>query len=130
MIDDGQSFPEPSVLRNRSKSKPFLTELGFEDWELARNILRRLEISAPSGFTASFPFLISALGSAANLDRSLMNFERYLEAYGQGFFPELSKNPRVIEILVKLFSNSPFLTEILLQTPKAIELLNHRRTPD
>ena len=39
------------------------------------------------------------------------------------YFLELGKNPRVIEILVTIFSASPFLTEILLRTPNALELL-------
>ena len=126
MIDDGQSLPILDDLNDAVRTQSFLQKLGFHDWELARDILRRLEFKNLPGFSAIFPFLITALGSAANPDRSLMNFERFMDAYGSGFFSEFEKNPRVIEILITLFSNSPFLTEILLRSPKAIELLHNR----
>ena len=127
MIDNGQSLPVPDDLDDDVRAQTFLQKLGFSDWELARFSLRRLELKNQPEFSAVFPFLMAALGSAANPDRSLMNFERYLDAYGPGCFAELEKNPRVIEILSTLFSNSPFLTEILLHSPKVVDLLNNRQ---
>ncbi len=45
----------------------------------------------------------------------------------RNFFLNWGRILRVIEILVTLFSASPFLTEILLRTPNALELLNDRQ---
>ena len=86
----------------------------------------RMESRDRQGLSGVFSFLITALASSADPDRSLVNFERFMDYYGPELFSELAQNPRSIEILVTLFSASPFLTEILLRTPNALELLNNR----
>ena len=40
---------------------------------------------------------------------------------------KLKENQRLVDTLVTLFSSSPFLTEILLRTPDALDLLNNRQ---
>ncbi len=115
-----------TALHDESTAQSYLTEFGFADWKTAWTVLRRMESRNQQGLSAIYSFLLPALGSAADPDRSLINLERFLESYGPTLFPELEKNPRVIEILVTLFSASPFLTEILLRTPKALDLLSNR----
>jgi glutamate-ammonia-ligase adenylyltransferase len=127
MAEDEHNLPAFEELHNNSKVLSLFKTIGFEDWKTARTILSRLESRNKKGLSAIFPFLLAALGSSADPDRSLVNFERLLECYGPGLFKELEKNPRVIEILITLFSASPFLTEILLRTPDAIELLKNRQ---
>lgn len=73
------------------------------------------------------PGLLAALADAADPDRSLVNFERFTENFGPGLVIILEQNPRVIEILVTLFSASQFLTEILLRYPQSIHLLLDRQ---
>ncbi|KPL72986.1 hypothetical protein ADM99_05700 [Leptolinea tardivitalis] len=73
------------------------------------------------------PIFLSVLGTAADPDRSLVNFERFIENYGVDLIPLLEENTRVIEILITLFSASHFLTEILLRNPRSVDLLLDRQ---
>jgi glutamate-ammonia-ligase adenylyltransferase len=127
MITDGRSLPVLQDLLDETKAPSLLQAFGFSDYKTARKVFRRMQARDPQGLSVIFPYLMAALGSAADPDRSLVNFERFVESYGPGLFPELGKNPRGIEILVTLFSASPFLTEILLRTPRALELLKDRQ---
>jgi glutamate-ammonia-ligase adenylyltransferase len=126
MIDDRTSLPVLKNFLDEKEAQSLLPMYGFADWKTALVILKRMELRDRQGLLAIFPFLMAALGSAAAPDRSLVNFERFMENYGSNFFPELVKNPRVIEILITLFSASPFLTEILQRTPDSLELLSNR----
>ena len=126
MLDDGRTLPILEDLINESKAQSLLQTFGFADWKTTCAVLRRMESRNQQGLSSIFSFLMAALGSAADPDRSLINFERFLDSYGPELFLELEKNPRVIEILVTIFSASPFLTEILLRTPTALELLSNR----
>jgi len=128
MIDDKHNFPVPADFHDETKTQSALQAIGFADWKTARTIFRRMDLRDPQGLSLILPFLMAALGTSADPDRSLVNFERYMDGFGPKFFHELGKNPRVIEILATLFSASPFLTEILLRTPNALELLNDRQT--
>jgi glutamate-ammonia-ligase adenylyltransferase len=119
--------PVLSDLADETKAHSLLQPLGFSELRAARATLLHLEARDPHGLEVIFPYLANALGSAADPDRSLLNFERLMDAYGLGLFSELEKNPRVIEILVTLFSASPFLTEILLRTPGSLDLLTRRQ---
>lgn len=98
----------------------------FADPHAAEAALKRLA-ARHSRFPAVIPVLHNALASAADPDRSLVNLERFSENYGPGLFTLLEQNPRVIEILVTLFSASQFLTEILLRNPRALSLLLDRQ---
>ncbi len=110
-----------------------LESIPFADPRSANSSLTRIA-AHNTGFDSIAPGLLSALVTAADPDRSLVNFERFAENYGPGLIPVLEQNPRVIEILVTLFSASQFLTEILLRNPQALGLLldrqklTHRKT--
>jgi glutamate-ammonia-ligase adenylyltransferase len=117
----------PLELADYSRAEEYLKALGFSDWKGAQGIFRMLAENESDGLNSIFTYLASALGSAADPDRSLVNFNRFVEAYGRSLFRELENNPRVIEMLVTLFSASPFLTEILLRTPDAFHLLMQRQ---
>ncbi|WP_237227719.1 glutamine synthetase adenylyltransferase [Rubinisphaera sp. JC750] len=74
--------------------------------------------------------LVYAISESANPDHSLLNFERFVQRYDDRLklFHFLAENPRAVEILVKLFVGSQFLTEILLRNPNYLEVLtNHKR---
>jgi len=98
----------------------------FADPHSAEIALQRIAAKT-DGFEAIAQPLLAALASAADPDRSLVNFERFTENYGAGLAFVLSENPRVIEILVRLFSASQFLTEILLRNPQSLSLLLDRQ---
>lgn len=106
------------------ESLPF--SIPFADKQSVETSLRRIAAKNDGFETISQP-LLTALASAADPDRSLVNFERFAENYGTGLFVVLEQNPRVIEILVTLFSASQFLTEILLRNPRSLSLLLNRQ---
>ena len=127
MGDHNLTFPALDDLIEESKAQSFLQRLGFVDWKSAWSVIHRLEGWNQHGLAIIFPYLITSLGEAADPDRSLINFERFLDSYGESAFQILKENPRLMEMLVTIFSASPFLTEILLRTPDALDLLNNRQ---
>jgi [glutamine synthetase] adenylyltransferase / [glutamine synthetase]-adenylyl-L-tyrosine phosphorylase len=81
-------------------------------------------------FAAALPMLLSALESAATPDSSVMNLERLVQAVPDSLklLQFLVGNPRAVEILVRLFVGSQFLTEILLRNPEYLtRLTRHTR---
>src|SRR5215510_5553843 len=73
------------------------------------------------------PHLQSALASAADPERSLIYFERLIESRDESLLRDLSKNQRVVESLVTIFSGSQFLTEIVFRNLNNVHLLVHRK---
>jgi [glutamine synthetase] adenylyltransferase / [glutamine synthetase]-adenylyl-L-tyrosine phosphorylase len=74
--------------------------------------------------------LIGLLAEVADPDGGLSDFERYAQGAGDRaeLFHFLDENPRAIEILVRLFSTSRYLTETVLRNPDSLrELTRHRR---
>ena len=67
----------------------------------------------------AMPALLAALEEAATPDLSLVNLDRFLRSESQltSTLKFLAENPRAVEILVRLFVGSQYLTEILLQNP-------------
>jgi [glutamine synthetase] adenylyltransferase / [glutamine synthetase]-adenylyl-L-tyrosine phosphorylase len=126
MIENNNEFPALEDLYHESQAQASLQKFGFADWRTAWAVLCRIEAQNKQGLSSIYTFLMTALGSAADPDRSLVKFERFVDGFGPKLFPTLKKNPRIIEILVTLFSASPFLSEILLRTPDALEILNNR----
>ncbi len=105
----------------------WLLPAGFADWETTYRRLKR--ISAKSGATRAFadlmPYLLTMLSETGNADRVLVNLERFLQSAPsmEKSVRWLSRNLRATEILVRLFSGSQFLTEILLRNPEYASLL-------
>jgi [glutamine synthetase] adenylyltransferase / [glutamine synthetase]-adenylyl-L-tyrosine phosphorylase len=81
-----------------------------------------------TAFDVIQPHLNTALASAADPERSLVNLARLIENTDESLLPALIKNPRVIESLVTIFSGSQFLTEIILRNPTNVGLLVHRKS--
>ncbi|MDA1013665.1 MAG: glutamine synthetase adenylyltransferase [Planctomycetota bacterium] len=104
-----------------------LGPVGFEDCELA---FRRLRDSAGDvrgrrALAECLPMLLSCLTDTAAPNASLVNFERYVQNVPDRveLFEYLAQQPRSIEILVRLFVSSQFLTEILLRNPSYLQQL-------
>lgn len=76
------------------------------------------------------PHLREVLLTVSDPDRTLTSFERFIGRF-QNPLPALQAligNPRAVEILVRLFAGSRFLTEILLRNPETFErLVAYRR---
>jgi [glutamine synthetase] adenylyltransferase / [glutamine synthetase]-adenylyl-L-tyrosine phosphorylase len=122
-----ESFPVLREFLDDTEARSIFQKFGFSNWTTAQAVLRRIEARDRQGLSAVFHFLMTALGSSADSDRCLGNFERLFDSFGPKLFQKLENNPRIIEILITLFSNSPFLTEILFRTPDAIEFLGNRQ---
>lgn len=109
-----------------------LAFVGFEDLPLA---VQLLQTSTQGEFQQTalaeiLPGLLYALAETADSDRSIRNFHRYVSAVQdrEQFFQTLIENPRSVEILVRLFVGSQFLTEILLRWPHYLDRLTaHKR---
>ena len=104
----------------------FLAAVDFSNPQTAQTSFERLLSTNSESMQDVSTWLRSALSSSADPDRSLVHFERLVDGFGTSLFIELKSNPRLIEILITLFSNSPFLTEILLGMPESIRLINNR----
>jgi glutamate-ammonia-ligase adenylyltransferase len=69
------------------------------------------------------PLLLAALRGLADPDMALHRFVRFVERYGiRGLlFETLVTHPRLLELLLRLFDASRFLTEIVLRRPQLVE---------
>jgi [glutamine synthetase] adenylyltransferase / [glutamine synthetase]-adenylyl-L-tyrosine phosphorylase len=115
-----------------AEAQSLLSAAGFADWRLALCRLREIAVDENSRAALAnvLPMLLVALSDAATPDASLLNFERYVQCVPDRttLLRYLASRPRAVEILVKLFVGSQFLTEILLRNPDYLEkLTNHKR---
>jgi [glutamine synthetase] adenylyltransferase / [glutamine synthetase]-adenylyl-L-tyrosine phosphorylase len=81
-------------------------------------------------FAQCLPGLLAELAETAHPDQALVNFERYAQSVPDRceMYRLLRDNPRPVEILMRLFTGSQFLTEILLCNPGYLDrLTQHKR---
>jgi [glutamine synthetase] adenylyltransferase / [glutamine synthetase]-adenylyl-L-tyrosine phosphorylase len=69
------------------------------------------------------PLLLDWLKNIADPDVTLARFVRFVERYGiRGLlFETLVRNPRLLELLIRLFDSSRFVSDIVLRRPGLIE---------
>jgi glutamate-ammonia-ligase adenylyltransferase len=69
------------------------------------------------------PLLLPVLRGLADPDVALHRFVRFVERYGiRGLlFETLVTNPRLLDLLLRLFDSSRFLTDIVLRRPQLVE---------
>ena len=110
---------------------PLLTRIGFRDPDAAAERLRRTVVQAtdPATADALLPTLLLCLADAPQPDHTLLNFERLVQNIPrpEGLFEALAANPRGIEILLRLFVGSQFLSDILLTNPRYLDRLTEQR---
>jgi len=113
------------------RAKELLSSIGLSDWKTAWQRLAGLSQTDEQRrvLQSILPVLLTALEEAATPDASLLNLERLVSCVPDRLqlLMFLAGNPRAIEILVKLFVGSQFLTEILLRNPRYLEQLTHHR---
>lgn len=100
-----------------------LQAVGFADYETAMRTAQRLQaLPAAAGL---LPALLAVLARAANPDRALLNFERFIECCAAASPPLAApgSDVRTLEKLVRLFAGSQYLTEIMLRDPAQAALL-------
>lgn len=102
-----------------------LFELGFASGPAARRSWLRLTENPDHrrSLAAFAPQLVAALSSAGSPDRALASFERFVNSAPDpgAMLQFLAGNPRLVETLIRLFSGSQFLGEILLRNPEYFE---------
>src|SRR6266568_4568418 len=78
------------------------------------------------------PVLLEWLATAADPDATLNQLVRFVEAYGLRslLFELLVTNPRLPELLVKIFDASRFASELLIRRPHLLEEITRREQLD
>ena len=123
------------VLRGGQEEKPAAraVDLGFfeQPGDAERTLCQLREGSAEAHFSPRTrkifaklePLLMDSLRRVADPDTALNRFVRFVECYGiRGLlFETLVVNPKVLELLVKLFDSSRFISDIVLRRPQWIE---------
>ncbi|MBS0261488.1 MAG: glutamine synthetase adenylyltransferase, partial [Planctomycetes bacterium] len=107
--------------------RELLEPVGFANLDRAVESLERMAGTGESrrllaGFLMN---LLLMLGETAQPDHALLNFERFAQSVPDraALFRDLKQNPRTVEILLRLFVGSQFLTEILLSSPSHLDRL-------
>ena len=112
---------------DESAAKDLLAPIGFTEPLVAHSRLLAISRDAAhrKALAASLPMLLAALENAATPDSSVMNFERLVQAVPDSLelLQFLTGNPRAVEILIRLFVGSQYLTEILLRNPEYLARL-------
>ncbi|MEW4489899.1 glutamine synthetase adenylyltransferase [Thalassoglobus sp. JC818] len=106
--------------------------VGFERIDVAIDRLRSVpESDVQRNLLAEIlPGLLFSLSETPDPDRSVLNFQRFLKSVDdrEALLNTLSREPRAVEILLRLFVGSQFLTEILVRQPDALQrLTEHKR---
>ena len=105
------------IFRDQPAAKKLVAELGqgrgsFHVAPRTRQVFRKLQ--AP---------LLEQLGEAVDPDATLVQFTRFVEAYGMRsmLFELLVANPRLLELLVKIFDASRHASDVLIRRPQLLE---------
>ena len=121
MIDTSSFYPLIPDPFSEESLIALLEGMGFDDNLFVRQaIIRFAKIPTTRQFLAALmPHLLIMLSNAGNPDRVATNLERFIfSAEDQNKILEhLSENPRVLEILCRLFSASQYLSDIFLSRP-------------
>lgn len=118
-----------SLIEKNEEAKQYLETFAFEDLNKALFLFNELIPSAAKGkekFATLLPVLIGELSRSADPDLLLMNLVKVVQSYNakESFIELLSNDTVILHTLSKLFSNSPYLTEILIHYPELFEKLN------
>src|SRR6266699_2738358 len=109
--------PDRAIFSDQKRAAKALADLaqgptGFHIAPRTRQIFRKLR-----------PVLLEWLTRSADPDTSLNQFVRFVEAYGLRslLFELLVTNPRLLELLVKIFDASRFASELLIRPPPLLD---------
>jgi glutamate-ammonia-ligase adenylyltransferase len=131
----------------RQKLRADLEGIGFRDSEAALQTLQRLAMGpgyvqvsqrTTELFLHTMPRALEICRELAAPDDALKHLDRFVEVYGaRGALYEMFANtPKLLELFLKLFDRSRFLSEVVLRRPELIEevtretILNRARTTE
>jgi len=124
-----------------------LLEIGFRDPVAAIQTLERLAMGpgyvqvsqrTTELFLHVMPRLLEVCKELATPDDALKQLDRFVEVYGVrgALFEMFANTPKLLELFLKLFDRSRFLSEVVLRRPELIEevtrenILNYTRTTE
>jgi len=123
-------FPVKSLLNSELSDEALnalFTSLGFNDWLAAFQRIKKISVCSNfdhEKFSQALPNLLFAFSTSPDADSALINFERFLNNAEYLITNKvLESTPRQLEVLIKIFSSSQFLSEILLNEPSGVEIL-------
>ncbi|MHC4878802.1 MAG: [protein-PII] uridylyltransferase family protein [Planctomycetota bacterium] len=106
-----------------------LEPIGFQEPDVALNRLRAAAGPADrrQTMTKCLPMLLAAFEESAAPDASVLHLERLLQTVDDPLrlLQFLADNPRAVEILLKLFVSSRYLTEILIRNVEYLDRLTN-----
>jgi glutamate-ammonia-ligase adenylyltransferase len=108
-----------------------LRQYGFADEAAAGQQIRQLGEGAQGReLLPLLPDLLRWLGAAADPDRGLVRFERFLSVHPepQRLLSVLRERPRAAELLAATLGGSPFLAETLIRHPAWFDALSEPET--
>ena len=108
-----------------------LEGVGFRD--VPGSLARLKALSGPPDSAELLTRLLHAITDMIEADELLVDFERYVLRVGDRneLYRFLNEQPRGLELLIKLFASSRYLTETLLRDPSALRrLVQHRLLAD
>ncbi|RMF93536.1 MAG: bifunctional [glutamate--ammonia ligase]-adenylyl-L-tyrosine phosphorylase/[glutamate--ammonia-ligase] adenylyltransferase [Candidatus Schekmanbacteria bacterium] len=122
----------------KEKSLIALREMGFTEPEKALTNISRLREGKPFAHYSSkykikmnetAPVIFKEILSTADPDRALNNLEKFVSSTSmkESVFPFLTDISPTREILLNIFSNSQFISEMLIQRPQLIDFINYAR---
>ncbi len=115
----------PELLRHDELDEDIVRHLlkpaGFSGYQAAYRAFKRM-VQPPetqAALAEALPQILLALSATANPDQVLVNFERFIQNASdqKEILHDFVQNPRPLEILVRLFEGSQFLTDILVRHP-------------
>ena len=116
---------------DESRVTAALGEMGFVEPATAVSGWRSLvERAGPGGLSPRLlESLLGTMAQTAAPDNSLRNLRRCLDHWDDpsGWLEFLEQRPRAVEILVRLFVNSQFLTGLLLKRPEYLKRLTESK---
>lgn len=115
--DQKSASTQYDVFRDQPAATKLVAELGqgrgsFHVAPRTRQVFQKLR-----------PLLLDELAETADPDATLVQFTRFVEAYGMRsmLFELLVANPRLLELLVKTFDASRHAADILIRRPQLME---------
>ncbi len=119
---------EPGALSDGEITR-LLDPIGFHEPNVA---LERLRVASADpdrrhAMVQCLPMLLAAFEESAAPDASVLHLERLLQTVDDPLclLQFLADNPRAVEILLKLFVNSRYLTEILIRNEEYLDRLTN-----
>ncbi len=122
----GPATPSAAIFRDEARAIKSMAELAegparFHVAPRTRQVFRRLR-----------PLLLAELARQADPDATLNQLVRFVEAYGlrSMLFELLAVNPRLLELLTKIFDVSRHAGDLLVRQPQLLEEITRSRKLD